>query len=433
MSRRLAFERRRLLVEARLQRIHVDKRRKRLVLAGVYAVLIALAVGIPIAIKSSPSPSPPVHPVPAVRAVGFRGHVIYHSPQSPGYTSWVAAWTMPDGSLMTAFTQATGPVDPTRRPLAPASVLTTLGEPTLPKARDFWGLKHAELYLRSTNGGSTWKLARTEPFKAVDPSLTGAAVVALSDGTLIRRVNGDELRFDPSVPHTAYLQRLEPNATTWTGQQTLMDPSRFTYNITRIRSLPDGRLIAIGGYWNSPASANPSTRKNQTDALWVSSDGGRTWKSALTIANSVGYLPGDEWDAAELPNGDLRAVFRTVESPTVRKEILKTGVLKKQGSGWTLTSVTDAPWPETGHPELLATREGPILYVSRSGIDYTRDGGQTWTPLKGSQPTEYYPRAVQTADGVVHVWSHQGNDDPYGAVDQYIAEQDFRLVPIPGK
>src|SRR5947209_2890642 len=194
MSRRLAFERRRLLVEARLQRIHVDKRRKRLVLAGVYAVLIALAVGIPIAIKSSPSPSPPVHPVPAVRAVGFRGHVIYHSPQSPGYTSWVAAWTMPDGSLMTAFTQATGPVDPTRRPLAPASVLTTLGEPTLPKARDFWGLKHAELYLRSTDGGSTWKLARAEPFKAVDPSLTGAAIVARKDGTLIRRVDGDEQR-----------------------------------------------------------------------------------------------------------------------------------------------------------------------------------------------------------------------------------------------
>ena len=112
-----------------------------------------------------------------------------------------------------------------------------------------------------------------------------------------------------------------------------MDPSRFTYNVTRIRSLPDGRLIAIGGYWNSPASADPATRKNQTDALWVSSDGGRSWSSALTIANSVGYLPGDEWDAAELPNGNLLAVFRTVQSPTVRKEILKTGVLKKQGSG----------------------------------------------------------------------------------------------------
>src|SRR4051812_46988712 len=32
---------------------------------------------------------------------------IYHSPQKPGFTSWVSAWTMPDGDLMVCFTQAT--------------------------------------------------------------------------------------------------------------------------------------------------------------------------------------------------------------------------------------------------------------------------------------------------------------------------------------
>ena len=59
MSRRLAFERRRLLVEARLQRIHVDKRRKRLVLAGVYLFLGArehfggAALAAAIAVKAS--------------------------------------------------------------------------------------------------------------------------------------------------------------------------------------------------------------------------------------------------------------------------------------------------------------------------------------------------------------------------------------------
>src|SRR4051812_37216141 len=28
---------------------------------------------------------------------------IYHAPQKPGFTSWVGAWTMPDGSLMVSF------------------------------------------------------------------------------------------------------------------------------------------------------------------------------------------------------------------------------------------------------------------------------------------------------------------------------------------
>ena len=36
---------------------------------------------------------------------------IYHSPQTPGYTCWAGIWTMPDGSVMVAFTQVTGPLE----------------------------------------------------------------------------------------------------------------------------------------------------------------------------------------------------------------------------------------------------------------------------------------------------------------------------------
>lgn len=36
---------------------------------------------------------------------------VYRSPQKPGFTSWVGAWTMPDASLMVSFTQATGPIE----------------------------------------------------------------------------------------------------------------------------------------------------------------------------------------------------------------------------------------------------------------------------------------------------------------------------------
>jgi len=44
-------------------------------------------------------------------AVEHQRQTIYHSPQKPGFTSWVDAWTMPDGSLMISFTQATGPIE----------------------------------------------------------------------------------------------------------------------------------------------------------------------------------------------------------------------------------------------------------------------------------------------------------------------------------
>src|ERR1043166_1957412 len=51
------------------------------------------------------------------KAVDHARKTIYHSPQKPGFTRWVGAWIMPDGNLMTCFTQATGaPKDQTPAP-----------------------------------------------------------------------------------------------------------------------------------------------------------------------------------------------------------------------------------------------------------------------------------------------------------------------------
>lgn len=57
-------------------------------------------------------------------AAEYQRQTVYHSPQKPGYTCWVGAWIMPDGDLMTCFTQATGPVD--GRPQAPKEVMDLL-------------------------------------------------------------------------------------------------------------------------------------------------------------------------------------------------------------------------------------------------------------------------------------------------------------------
>ncbi len=138
---------------------------------------------------------------------------------------------------------------------------------------------------------------------------------------------------------------------------------------------------------------------------------------------------GEEYDAAELPNGDLLCVFRRV-SPGGGGEVRWQGVLRKEGRTWVPGKVGPAPFPHSGHPELLATREGVVLHIATSGIDWTDDEGETWHPLN-VPGANYYPRSEQTADGRICVFAHAGGDDPYGARDQRITMDSFRLTATP--
>ena len=105
---------------------------------------------------------------------------------------------------------------------------------------------------------------------------------------------------------------------------------------------------------------------------------------------------------------------------------------KARTGGWVMTAVKPAPMPHSGHPDLLATREGPVLDIATTGASYTRDG-LLWEPLrfagqKRRYQSAYYPRSLQTRDGVVHVFGHRGFDNPYGNPDQAIVMDSFRLA-----
>src|SRR4030095_17230496 len=88
---------------------------------------------------------------PVGKPSGLKGmdHVrktIYHSPEKPGFTSWVGAWKMPDDSLMICFTQATGPVKD--RPRAPQNIQKKLNWPPGGDARyDMTGLDLKNVHL----------------------------------------------------------------------------------------------------------------------------------------------------------------------------------------------------------------------------------------------------------------------------------------------
>ena len=88
--------------------------------------------------------------------------VVYHSPQTPGYTCWTGTWLMPDETLMVSFHQATGPF--TNRPGAPPEILKRLLWP--PKGRpayDMTGTCQQIIHLASHDGGESWEQVAAEP------------------------------------------------------------------------------------------------------------------------------------------------------------------------------------------------------------------------------------------------------------------------------
>jgi hypothetical protein len=358
-------------------------------------------------------------------AVEHRRDTIYRSPQKPGFTSWVGAWTMPGGSLMVCFTQATGPI--MGRPQATKKVQKQLNWPP-PGAPgyDMTGLDLKNVHLRSSDGGKTWKQASADAFKSCMNGVSGEAQTALPDGTVVRGVWGFYLPCDKDLPKTGYLQRSTDGTKTWGKPEMLLDPKNYSAWPKRIRMLRDGRLIVLMGVANVPAGSHTRDEfgKQVEPMLIVSSDKGKTWKgpiSAVPTEQRGGWT--EEFDVAELDNGDLLCVFRR-ESDTRRWQ----GLLKKTDDTWVAQKASASILPHSGHPELLATREGPILHVATTGIHWTTDAGKTWQLLvKGSA---YYPRSVQAADGRIFVFGHIGGDDAYGKVDQSIVMDSFRLREV---
>ena len=362
-------------------------------------------------------------------AVEHRRQTIYHSPQKPGFTSWVGAWAMPDGSLMCSVTQATGPLK--GRPRAPKEVQQKLTWP--PKGApgyDMTGLDLKNVHLRSKDAGKSWKQVSADPFKSCMNGVTGEAETALADGTVLRGVWGYYLPYNPELPRTGYLQRSSDGTRTWGKPEVLLDPNKYSAWPKRIRVLRDGRLIVVGGYAAVPANSRTRAEYNALfePLLLVSADGGKTWKGPIAVLPEKQRRGwgGEELDAAELANGDLLCVFRRSDPDHKGREVRWQGVLEKSGDTWVPGAVGPSPLAHSGHPELLATREGPILHLATNGIHWTTDAGKTWHRLK-VPGTGYYPRSVQAADGRIFVFGHVGGDNAYGKVDQSIVMDSFRL------
>ena len=383
--------------------------------------------------------------------VGARDKIL----SSGGYNTFAGAWIDPtDGAVMTAFVNVTGPVAPP---------CTGAAAPARCDDRGFRGATHRFVLLESVDGGRNWsRRLPDEPLPGAIPhAYSGQPVVALREhdngtraGTLLRRVNGEDISVYPEFggPSAAYLQRLEPGATRWAGRSIMLDPARFTYNISRIQRLRDGRtLVALGAFWNAPAGERLST-PGPIRAEWLlmtSTDEGRTWRNALATPPDIDETaPAGEWDAVELPNGDLLTVMRTTDRPGVRRQVIlkrtDDTIITNTGEQTDGGFVMGSPRPTTPgfaqsegpqHPDLLAIEHGPaaggILHIADEAIHYTADRGSSWkrVAFNSDWTPHYYPNSVQAPNGDIFVFSHAGSDENYtAAADKPVYMDRVRLA-----
>jgi hypothetical protein len=314
------------------------------------------------------------------------------------------------------------------RPKAPQAVRDRLNWPPTGAPEyelyDMTGLDLRNVHIRSSDGGTTWRQVSSDPFRTCMNCASCEPETALPDGTIVRGVIGFYLPYDPQAPQTGFLQRSVNGSLTWGAPEVFLDPQSYTTWPRRLLVLRDGRLAALLGV--VPGAAGSLTRiefsTRVVPMLVVSDDGGGHWSEPIEVVapdQHEGWT--EEFDVAELENGDLLCVFRRA-SDAHRWQ----SVLKKDADTWRAQSAQPSVLPHSGQPELLVTNEGPILHVATTGIHWTTDAGETWTQL-AIPGSAYYPQAVQTADGQVFVFGHIGGDDPYGKVDQAIVMDRFRL------
>lgn len=176
-------------------------------------------------------------------AVDCHHRTIYHSPQTPGYTSWVPAWMMPDRSVMLGFQQAIGPKN--GRPRASIDIQEKLTPELDNPARDMTGLEQSIAYLRSQDGGVTWKKECDTPIHN-PTNATVIGTVGLNDGTILRDVFGGYLVYD-NLPTTCLLQRSVDMAHTWESPTCFVPCEQYVAYPANLRRLRDGRPIVVGG------------------------------------------------------------------------------------------------------------------------------------------------------------------------------------------
>lgn len=341
---------------------------------------------------------------PRLVVTDFEERQIYHSPQTPGWTAWVTLWKLRGGDVMTSFVQATGDVK---------------AEPNY----NFVNRQHDQRILRSKDGGKTWEPVVTLPLSN-EPLPNGwvyngggfTTVRQLSDGSLLAARWGRD--WVPHQPNNGLLFSSTDEGKTWSGPRVVNDPTEVSAYPTRLRQLKDGTLMLAyqGGKIGYPESG-PWVHAG----VFVSHDLGKTWEGPDFVApNDDGLIAYPEPAFVEFPDGNLLFMFRIEIFPDGDESKYHPGnrrvcLVKKKRGHWVNGPIRQTPVPHAGHPELLLTRDGIVVYFADNGHWASADQGLTWSKLElpAHKYALYYPQAVELDDGRILVAGHVGADNPF--------------------
>jgi BNR repeat-like domain len=338
---------------------------------------------------------------------------IYHSPQVPGWVAWATVVQLRNGDVLVGLNEVTGNLNRNK-----PGYLPEIRNNAFP--HDFYNMEELDKkfkIIRAIDKGpwfSKWESYFEETWGGPWPP-EHRLLLQTGKGTLLRETQGRR------IPQKSYpcrvISRSEDNGKTWDEYEMVHDADKWQIAfVSRVIQLRDERLVmaAYGLRKGAPAGS-----QWLSSYLLISEDDGKNWSEPVDVIISDGDTGFAEPVIVELSNGDILMMLRVeVENASLdawdaenntnrnRKQVR----LIKSGNTWVSGEVEQLEIPHGGHPELLMTREGLLLYSSPEGFWGSVNEGQEWTRIKTLPYALYYPSSVQLDDGRIFVVGHNAGD-----------------------
>ena len=375
----------------------------------------------------------------AVRAIDFTSRNVYHSAQTPGYTSWVSFFPGERGQWYLTCEEVTRPDTPLRQ--CTREQWFDIG---LPSGYDKSQYRMEAVILESTDDMKTWKEISRQPYRH-QHSVHQFATARTQDGRFLRFIWAC-YSLDGSLKPNEVFYTSDDDGKTWKKEAPFHDEHFVSY-AHRLRTLRDGTFVLtvpLAPKWGAGSDRPVRTCTNLNAlggmqmTLWFSYDQGRSWDGPLPIY--AGQVV-SETDFVELPEGHLLCINNSIFANPGRQIIYRDGRRWTPGQMERATGVVspsnrppegakpgDYSWvPET----VCLTEDGILVGCLRCSVyQWSDDLGMTWRPLEGApdlSPEMYQPWIHSLGNGRIVCAGHYGHDDAVKTVDQYLVLHEFKL------